>query len=189
MRPDRVVESKNKRLRKGEQARSGGPNPASGIRSLRGTLHGGSSALAPDLLIYKAGAVGSGTGCHEDIPGVAASIFTTTCAGFAIVRLCRGEACAQAANSEPASRSSPNPPAPQHILPSHVCTGPARVLSFPRGLCVGIYATNSAEACQYVITHARVNILLVENDVQLQKILSVSAPQHCLPVPQGDPRL
>ncbi|XP_055094229.1 long-chain-fatty-acid--CoA ligase ACSBG2 isoform X3 [Symphalangus syndactylus] len=42
------------------------------------------------------------------------------------------------------------------------------------GLCVGIYATNSAEACQYVITHAKVNILLVENDQQLQKILSIT---------------
>ncbi|XP_054418102.1 long-chain-fatty-acid--CoA ligase ACSBG2 [Pteronotus mesoamericanus] len=41
------------------------------------------------------------------------------------------------------------------------------------GLCVGIYATNSAEACQYVITHAKVNVLLVENDLQLQKILSI----------------
>ncbi|XP_058281100.1 long-chain-fatty-acid--CoA ligase ACSBG2 isoform X2 [Hylobates moloch] len=46
------------------------------------------------------------------------------------------------------------------------------------GLCVGIYATNSAEACQYVITHAKVNILLVENDQQLQKILSI--PQSSL---------
>uniref|UniRef100_A0A8C6A0M3 long-chain-fatty-acid--CoA ligase n=1 Tax=Marmota marmota marmota TaxID=9994 RepID=A0A8C6A0M3_MARMA len=42
------------------------------------------------------------------------------------------------------------------------------------GLCVGIYATNSADACQYVISHAKVNILLVENDQQLQKILSVN---------------
>ncbi|XP_016053395.1 PREDICTED: long-chain-fatty-acid--CoA ligase ACSBG2 [Miniopterus natalensis] len=44
------------------------------------------------------------------------------------------------------------------------------------GLCVGIYATNSAEACQYAITHAKVNVLLVENDQQLQKILSI--PQN-----------
>ncbi|XP_076977090.1 long-chain-fatty-acid--CoA ligase ACSBG2-like isoform X2 [Tamandua tetradactyla] len=44
---------------------------------------------------------------------------------------------------------------------------------FAGGLCVGIYATNSAEACQYIITHAEVNILLVENDQQLQKILSI----------------
>nr|XP_040146957.1 long-chain-fatty-acid--CoA ligase ACSBG2 [Ictidomys tridecemlineatus] len=41
------------------------------------------------------------------------------------------------------------------------------------GLCVGIYATNSADACQYVISHAKVNVLLVENDQQLQKILSI----------------
>nr|XP_012803447.2 long-chain-fatty-acid--CoA ligase ACSBG2 [Jaculus jaculus] len=41
------------------------------------------------------------------------------------------------------------------------------------GLCVGIYATNSAEACQYVITNAKVDILLVDNDQQLQKILSI----------------
>lgn len=46
---------------------------------------------------------------------------------------------------------------------------------FPRGLCVGIYATNSADACQYVITQAKVNVLLVENDQQLRKILSVKA--------------
>ncbi|KAK2087158.1 Long-chain-fatty-acid--CoA ligase acsbg2 [Saguinus oedipus] len=41
------------------------------------------------------------------------------------------------------------------------------------GLCVGIYATNSAEACRYAITNAKVNILLVENDEQLEKILSI----------------
>ncbi|XP_021074084.1 long-chain-fatty-acid--CoA ligase ACSBG2 [Mus pahari] len=41
------------------------------------------------------------------------------------------------------------------------------------GLCVGIYATNSAEACQYVIQQANVSILIVENDQQLQKILSI----------------
>lgn len=67
------------------------------------------------------------------------------------------------------------------------------MFSFPRGLCVGIYATNSAEACQYVITHAKVNILLVENDQQLQKILSVTpypANPYTLPakVTQGDLR-
>ncbi|KAL6087000.1 hypothetical protein STEG23_009148 [Scotinomys teguina] len=41
------------------------------------------------------------------------------------------------------------------------------------GLCVGIYATNSAEACQFVTRHAKLNILLVENNQQLQKILSI----------------
>ncbi|XP_006869083.1 PREDICTED: long-chain-fatty-acid--CoA ligase ACSBG2-like [Chrysochloris asiatica] len=48
------------------------------------------------------------------------------------------------------------------------------------GLCVGIYATNSAEACQYVISQAKVNILLVENDLQLQKILSISQKMETL---------
>ncbi|KAI4569501.1 hypothetical protein MJT46_006795 [Ovis ammon polii x Ovis aries] len=45
---------------------------------------------------------------------------------------------------------------------------------FAGGFCVGIYATNFADACEYVITHAKVNILLVENNAQLQKILSVT---------------
>ncbi|XP_037021048.2 long-chain-fatty-acid--CoA ligase ACSBG2 [Artibeus jamaicensis] len=63
------------------------------------------------------------------------------------------------------------------------------------GLCVGIYATNSAEACQYVIAHAKVNILLVENDIQLQKILSIPQSrmetlkaiiQYKLPVNKGN---
>ncbi|XP_040595134.1 long-chain-fatty-acid--CoA ligase ACSBG2 isoform X6 [Mesocricetus auratus] len=49
---------------------------------------------------------------------------------------------------------------------------------FAGGLCVGIYATNSADACQYVIEHARLNILLVENDQQLQKILSIPPDQR-----------
>ncbi|XP_007952683.1 long-chain-fatty-acid--CoA ligase ACSBG2 [Orycteropus afer afer] len=46
------------------------------------------------------------------------------------------------------------------------------------GLCVGIYVTNSPEACQYAITNAKVNILVVENDQQLRKILSI--PQEKL---------
>ncbi|KAB1259107.1 Long-chain-fatty-acid--CoA ligase ACSBG2, partial [Camelus dromedarius] len=41
------------------------------------------------------------------------------------------------------------------------------------GLCVGIYATNSADACQYAIAHSKVNILVVENELQLQKIFSI----------------
>ncbi|DAA27887.1 long-chain-fatty-acid--CoA ligase ACSBG2 isoform X2 [Bos taurus] len=44
---------------------------------------------------------------------------------------------------------------------------------FAGGFCVGIYATNFADACEYVITHAKVNILLLENNAQLQKILSI----------------
>ncbi|XP_051028702.1 long-chain-fatty-acid--CoA ligase ACSBG2-like [Acomys russatus] len=41
------------------------------------------------------------------------------------------------------------------------------------GFYVGIYVTNSAEACQYVINHANVNVLVVENSQQLQKILLI----------------
>ncbi|KAM5237832.1 long-chain-fatty-acid--CoA ligase ACSBG2-like [Ctenodactylus gundi] len=43
------------------------------------------------------------------------------------------------------------------------------------GLCVGIYATSSAEACRHTITQAKVDILVVENDQQLRKILTYQA--------------
>ena len=42
-----------------------------------------------------------------------------------------------------------------------------------RGFAVGIYATNSAEACHYVAYDCEANICVVENDAQLQKILQV----------------
>ena len=42
-----------------------------------------------------------------------------------------------------------------------------------RGLATGIYTTNNPEACQYVCHDANCNIVVVENDVQLQKILQV----------------
>ncbi|XP_067872507.1 long-chain-fatty-acid--CoA ligase ACSBG2 isoform X2 [Heterodontus francisci] len=41
------------------------------------------------------------------------------------------------------------------------------------GLAVGIYSTNSPEACQYVANDSEANILVVENNKQLQKILQV----------------
>uniref|UniRef100_A0A3P8WG65 Long-chain-fatty-acid--CoA ligase ACSBG2 n=1 Tax=Cynoglossus semilaevis TaxID=244447 RepID=A0A3P8WG65_CYNSE len=44
---------------------------------------------------------------------------------------------------------------------------------FAGGFAVGIYATNSAEACQYVAANCKANILVVENQKQLQKILQV----------------
>uniref|UniRef100_A0A8C2WCH9 long-chain-fatty-acid--CoA ligase n=1 Tax=Cyclopterus lumpus TaxID=8103 RepID=A0A8C2WCH9_CYCLU len=46
------------------------------------------------------------------------------------------------------------------------------VYSF-RGLATGIYTTNSAEACQYVAANSEANILVVENQKQLDKILQV----------------
>ncbi|NXE15466.1 ACBG2 ligase, partial [Lophotis ruficrista] len=46
------------------------------------------------------------------------------------------------------------------------------------GLAVGIYTTNSPEACHYVADNCSANILVVENHKQLQKILEI---QHKLP--------
>ncbi|XP_067414181.1 long-chain-fatty-acid--CoA ligase ACSBG2 isoform X3 [Emydura macquarii macquarii] len=50
---------------------------------------------------------------------------------------------------------------------------------FAGGFAVGIYTTNSPEACQYVAENCGANILVVENHKQLQKILEV---QHKLPL-------
>lgn len=44
---------------------------------------------------------------------------------------------------------------------------------FAGGFAVGIYTTNSAEACHFVADNSQCNILVVENDQQLQKILKV----------------
>lgn len=38
---------------------------------------------------------------------------------------------------------------------------------------MGIYATNSAEACLYNLESSSANIVVVENDAQLQKILKI----------------
>lgn len=42
-----------------------------------------------------------------------------------------------------------------------------------RGLAAGIYTTNSPEACQYVAESCEANVLVVENQKQLDKILQV----------------
>uniref|UniRef100_A0A8C6M7X3 Long-chain-fatty-acid--CoA ligase ACSBG2 n=1 Tax=Nothobranchius furzeri TaxID=105023 RepID=A0A8C6M7X3_NOTFU len=41
------------------------------------------------------------------------------------------------------------------------------------GFAVGIYTTNSPEACQYVAENSKANIIVVENHKQLQKILQI----------------
>ncbi|XP_061594761.1 long-chain-fatty-acid--CoA ligase ACSBG2 isoform X2 [Cololabis saira] len=41
------------------------------------------------------------------------------------------------------------------------------------GFAVGIYTTNSPEACQYIAESCRANIIVVENQKQLQKILQI----------------
>jgi len=38
---------------------------------------------------------------------------------------------------------------------------------------VGIYPTNSPEATKYVLLHSRASIIVVENDLQLQKVLQI----------------
>jgi hypothetical protein len=48
------------------------------------------------------------------------------------------------------------------------------------GFAVGIYTTNSPDACQYVAGNCDANIIIVENDAQLQKILAVRDRLPCL---------
>ncbi|KAF7287733.1 hypothetical protein GWI33_003371 [Rhynchophorus ferrugineus] len=44
---------------------------------------------------------------------------------------------------------------------------------FAGGIAVGIYTTNSPEACKYCAEVSRANIIVVEDDYQLQKVLNV----------------
>lgn len=41
------------------------------------------------------------------------------------------------------------------------------------GISAGIYITNSSEACFHVANTSRANIIVVEDDIQLQKILEI----------------
>ena len=43
-----------------------------------------------------------------------------------------------------------------------------------RGIPAGIYATSSPEACLFVADNCKANIIVVENQTQLEKILEVS---------------
>lgn len=42
-----------------------------------------------------------------------------------------------------------------------------------RGLSVGVYTTNSADAVAYVINSSESNVCVVENDAQLKKVLDM----------------
>ncbi|XP_046857270.1 long-chain-fatty-acid--CoA ligase ACSBG2-like [Xenia sp. Carnegie-2017] len=44
---------------------------------------------------------------------------------------------------------------------------------FARGLATGVYTTNSPEACKYVLENSRTRIAVVENKIQLDKILKI----------------
>lgn len=42
-----------------------------------------------------------------------------------------------------------------------------------RGFATGIYATNTPEAVEFVAKHSEANVLVVENNQQLQKVLQI----------------
>ena len=44
-----------------------------------------------------------------------------------------------------------------------------------RGLAAGIYTTNNPEACHFVADNCKANVIVVEDQKQLDKILEVSA--------------
>lgn len=44
---------------------------------------------------------------------------------------------------------------------------------FAGGLSCGLYTTNSPEICQYIATDCKANVVVVENDMQLQKFLKI----------------
>lgn len=46
---------------------------------------------------------------------------------------------------------------------------------FVRGIAAGIYTTNSPEACQYSAEVSKANIIVVEDEHQLKKIMKIRA--------------
>ena len=46
---------------------------------------------------------------------------------------------------------------------------------FANSIATGIYSTNSPEMCKYMANHSNANIIVVEDDSQLQKILKVKS--------------
>ncbi len=45
--------------------------------------------------------------------------------------------------------------------------------NFHSGQIVGIYGTNSPEACHYILEHSSSNILVIDDEEQLEKILKI----------------
>ena len=43
------------------------------------------------------------------------------------------------------------------------------------GLAAGIYTTNSPEACHYIASNCKANVIVVEDKIQLGKILQVQS--------------
>ena len=48
------------------------------------------------------------------------------------------------------------------------------VLTIIRGLPTGIYTTNDPEACYYILENSKANIVVIEDQKQLDKILEVA---------------
>lgn len=47
------------------------------------------------------------------------------------------------------------------------------IIYYTRGISVGIHPVSLPEACLHIINSSRANIVIVEDDIQLQKILKV----------------
>ena len=47
-------------------------------------------------------------------------------------------------------------------------------IPIPRGIGVGLYLTCTPEGCYHVALSSKANIIVVENDSQLEKVLQVS---------------
>ena len=54
------------------------------------------------------------------------------------------------------------------------------VFTIVRGLSTGIYTTNTPEACHYILENCKANVVVVENQKQLDKILAVMSACKCL---------
>lgn len=69
---------------------------------------------------------------------------------------------------KPASGQPCNPPVSPHLLGSA-----------SRGFSVGILSTNSPKACQVIAESSEIDIFVVDNDRQLQKVIQVSDSGAC----------
>lgn len=55
---------------------------------------------------------------------------------------------------------------PPHLVRAFLCAS-------SRGIVTGIYTTSSPEACQYIAHDCRANVIVVDTQKQLEKILKV----------------
>jgi long-chain-fatty-acid--CoA ligase ACSBG len=64
-----------------------------------------------------------------------------------------------------------SPPYPHLLLPPRFIADLGAI--FAGGFASGLYTTNKSDAVQYVANHSRSQIMVVEDDTQLQKVLEV----------------